>query len=125
MNRVVYTCEKCFKPFERASKPGGYRFCSHHCANQHAFKIGRGELLPYAEIGAKVGYIAKRLEVNPRTVREALIRHGLRGLWASRRYKKCASLMAGSTSATTASSVTTSPSAESAALMAGGTNCGS
>lgn len=124
MNPVTYTCEKCFQPFERASKPGGYRFCSHSCANQHAFKLGRGELLPYAEIGAKVGYIAKRLEVNPRTVREALIRHGLRGLWASRRYKKCASLMDGSTSATTASSEGTSPSAKSAVPMGGGMNYG-
>jgi hypothetical protein len=124
MNPVTYTCEKCFQPFERASKPGGYRFCSHHCANQHAFKLGRGELLPYAEIGAKVGYIAKRLEVNPRTVREALIRHGLRGLWASRRYKKCASLMDGSTSATTASNGATTPSAKSAVPMGGGMNYG-
>jgi hypothetical protein len=124
MNPVTYTCEKCFQPFERASKPGGYRFCSHHCANQHAFKLGRGELLPYAEIGAKVGYIAKRLEVNPRTVREALFRHDLYRLWYSRRYKKCASLMDGSTSATTASNGATTPSAKSAVPMGGGMNYG-
>lgn len=88
MNFVTYTCEKCFQSFQRASKPGGYRFCSHHCANQHAFKLGREELLPFVEIGARVGYMAKRLEVTPRTLREALIRHNLFRLWYSRRYKK-------------------------------------
>ena len=87
---VTYSCEKCFKPFRRPTKPGGYRFCSHRCANQHAFKLGRDELLPFAEIGARVGYMAKRLEVTPRTLREALVRHGLQRLWYSRRYKKCA-----------------------------------
>ena len=124
MNLVTYTCEKCFKPFTRASKPAGYRFCSHHCANQHAYKLGRDELLPFAEIGARVGYMAKRLEVSPRTIRMALIKHDLRHLWSSRRYKKCASRKAGPTSVTTASSAATSPSAESVALTAGGTSCG-
>src|SRR5690606_12575984 len=124
MTPVVYTCEKCFQPFERAPKPGGFRFCSHHCANQHAYKVGRGELLPFAEIGARIGYMAKRLEVTPRTIREALIRHSLFRLWYSRRYKKCASPMVGPSSATIASNVTTSPSAESVPLLAGPTNCG-
>ncbi len=90
MKPVIYTCEKCYQPFEREPKPGGYRFCSHHCANQHALKLGRGELLQFAEIGAKMGYMAKRLCVNRRTVRHALIKHGLFNLWSSRRYKKCA-----------------------------------
>lgn len=85
---MIFTCEKCFKTFERASKPGGYRFCGHSCANQHAYKLGRGELLPFVEIGARIGYMAKRLEVTPRTLREALIRHNLFRLWYSRRYKK-------------------------------------
>lgn len=87
---VTYICEKCFKPFVRATKPGGYRFCGHNCANQHALKLGREELLPFAEIGARAGYMAKRLEVSARTVRNALIKHELFRLWSSRRYKKCA-----------------------------------
>lgn len=87
---VAYTCEKCFAVFQRPTKPGGYRFCSHQCANQHAFKLGREELLPFAEIGARAGYMAKRLEVSQRTLRNALVKHDLFRLWSSRRYKKCA-----------------------------------
>lgn len=124
MNLVTYTCERCFEPFERGPKKGGYRFCSQNCANQHALKLGRDELLPFAEIGALNGYMAKRLEVSRCTIRRALIEHGLYKLWASHRYLKCASLKAGNTSATTASSLAISPFAESVALMAGGTSCG-
>jgi hypothetical protein len=90
MNFVTYTCEHCFHPFERASKPGGYRFCCPDHANQHMFKLGRGELLPYAEIGARVAHIAKRLQVSERTVRDALRRHGLYQLWYSVRYNRAA-----------------------------------
>lgn len=121
---VTYTCEKCFTAFERESKPAGYRFCSHRCANQHALKLGREELLPFAEIGARCGYMAKRLEVSERTIRSALIKHELYRLWSSRRYKKCASPMDGRSSATIASGAVTSPLSGSVALMAGGTNCG-
>jgi hypothetical protein len=105
---VTYTCEKCHEAFERAEKKGGYRFCSQKCANQHALKLGREELLPFAEIGALNGYMAKRLEVSRCTVRRALIEHDLYRLWASRRYLKCASPTVGPTSAITASSETTS-----------------
>lgn len=122
---VVYTCEKCFAVFQRETKPGGYRFCSHQCANQHANKLGREELLPFAEIGARAGYMAKRLEVSARTIRNALIKHDLFRLWSSRRYKKCASPTAGNSSAITASSAAISPSLESVVLTAGGTSCGS
>lgn len=121
---VTYTCERCYEAFDREKKPGGYRFCSQHCANQHAIKLGRDELLPYAEIGALNHYMAKRLEVSPCTVRRALIAHGLYRLWASRRYLKCASPTGGPTSVTTASDPAISRSAESAAAMAGDMNCG-
>lgn len=124
MNFVTYTCEKCLEAFERAHKRGGYRFCSQKCANQHALKLGREELLPFAEIGALNAYMAKRLEVSRCTIRRALMQHGLYQLWTSHRYLKCASPTAGSTSAPTASSATTTPSAASASLMAGDTNCG-
>lgn len=124
MNFVTYSCEKCFEPFERAAKKGGYRFCSQKCANQHALKLGREELLPLAEIGALNSHMAKVLEVSRCTVRRALMEHGLYKLWASRRYVKCASPTDGTTSATTASNATTSPSSASAALTAGGTSCG-
>lgn len=124
MNLVTYTCEHCFQPFERPSKPGGYRFCSPDHANQYAYKLGRGELLPFAEIGARIAFMAKRLEVSERTVRDALKRHGLFKLWYSVRYNRCVSPKAGSTSAITASSATTSPSCESVALTAGGMSCG-
>lgn len=124
MNFVTYTCERCFEAFERERKKGGYRFCSQSCANHHALKLGREELLPFAEIGALNSYMAKRLEVSRCTVRRALMEHGLYKLWASRRYRKCASPMAGNSSATTASNVTTTPSAASVALTAGGTSCG-
>lgn len=122
---VIYTCERCHKAFEHDKKPGGYRFCSQTCANQHAVKLGREELLPYAEMGALNHYMARRLEVSPCTVRRALIAHGLYRLWTSRRYFKCASQTVGPTSASTASSVTISPSAESAVQMVTGTSCGS
>lgn len=124
MNFVTYTCERCFEPFERAPKKGGYRFCSQKCANHHALKLGREELLPFAEIGALNAYMAKRLEVSRCTVRRALMEHGLYKLWASRRYRKCASLMDGSTSAITASAMVSTPSAGSVGLRAGGTSCG-
>lgn len=122
---LTYTCERCYEPFDREKKPGGYRFCSQKCANQHALKLGRDELLPYAEIGALNGYMAKRLEVSRCTVRRALIEHGLYHLWASRRYRKCASPMVGPTSVITASVATISRSAESAAQMVTDTNYGS
>lgn len=122
---MIYTCERCHEAFEREKKPGGYRFCSQKCANQHAIKLGREELLPFAEIGALTKYIAKRLEVSRCTVRRALIEHGLYRLWASRRYLKCASPMAGPSSASTASGAVTSPSAESAVLTVGGMSYGS
>lgn len=121
---VTYTCEHCFQPFERPSKPGGFRFCSPDHANQHAYKLGRGELQQYADIGARIAHIAKRLQVSEHTVRDALKRHGLFRLWYSVRYNRCASPTAGNTSATTASATVNSPSAASVALMAGGTNCG-
>ena len=122
---MIYTCEKCYDVFEREKKPGGYRFCSQKCANQHAFKLGREELLPFAEIGALNWYMAKRLEVSRCTVRRALIEHGLYQLWASRRYLKCASPTDGPTSASTASGAATTPSSRSEAPTAGATNYGS
>jgi hypothetical protein len=85
---MIFTCEKCFKPFERATKQRVYRFCSHYCANKHALKLGRDELLAYAEIGARVAHIAKRLEVSEHTVRDALKRNGLFKLWYSVRYNR-------------------------------------
>lgn len=108
---MIYTCERCYEPFEREKK--GYRFCSQKCANQHALKLGRDELLPYAEIGALNAYMAKRLEVSRCTIRRALIEHDLYRLWASRRYRKCASPMVGPTLASTASATATTPSARS------------
>lgn len=122
---MIYTCEKCFEAFEREKKLGGYRFCSQTCANKHALKLGREELLPLAEIGALNHYMAKRLEVSRSTVRRALIEHGLYQLWASRRYRKCAPTMVGPTLATIASDAAITPSSRSEALTAGDTNCGS
>ena len=107
---MIYTCERCHIAFEHEKKPGGYRFCSQKCANSHALKLGRDELLPYAEIGALNQYMAKRLEVSRCTVRRALITHGLYSLWASRRYLKCQSQKDGSVSASTASATAISQS---------------
>lgn len=121
---VTYTCDRCHEAFERPPKKGGYRFCSQKCANKHAVKLAREELLQFAEIGALNGYIAKRLEVSRCTIRRALIEHGLYKLWASRRYRKCASPTAGNTSAIGASSAATSPSSESAAMTDGDMSCG-
>lgn len=111
---MIYTCERCHVVFEHDKKPGGYRFCTQKCANQHAIKLGREELVPWAEIGARMGYMAKRLEVSPCTLRRALIKHGLYKLWASRRYIKCGSKTAGSDSATMPGATVISPSAVSA-----------
>lgn len=121
---MIYTCERCHIAFEHEKKPGGYRFCSQKCANQHAIKLGRDELVPWAEIGARMGYMAKRLEVSPCTLRRALITHGLYKLWASRRYRKCASPTAGSTSAVTASNAVNTQSARLEAPMVGSTSYG-
>lgn len=111
---MIYTCERCHIAFEHEKKPGGYRFCSQKCANQHAIKLARDELLPYAEIGALNQYMARRLEVSRCTVRRALIEHGLYRLWASRRYLKCASQTAGNDSVATPSETAISQSAVSA-----------
>lgn len=111
---MIYTCERCDEAFEREKKPGGYRFCSQKCANQHAIKLGREELVLYVEIGALNAYMAKRLEVSRCTVRRALIEHGLYRLWASRRYRKCSSQTVGSESATTPVETVIGPSVASA-----------
>lgn len=105
---VTYTCERCDTVFERGKKRGGYRFCSQNCANHHALKLGRDELLPFAEIGALTKYMAKRLEVSRCTIRRALIQHGLYQLWYSHRYRECAFRKAGKRSTPTASSEATS-----------------
>lgn len=128
---MIYTCQRCHIAFEHEKKPGGYRFCTQKCANQHALKLGREELVPWAELGARMGYMAKRLEVSPCTLRRALIAHGLYRLWASRRYLKCVSPTVGNQSKTrdaaisTASAAVISPSPELAVLLAGVTNYGS
>lgn len=111
---MIYTCERCKHSFERPAKRKGYRYCSQKCANQHALKLGREELVPWAEIGARMGYMAKRLEVSPCTLRRALIAHGLYRLWASRRYLKCGPKTAGSDSAITPAATVISQSAVSA-----------
>lgn len=116
---VTYTCERCHLAFEHEKKPGGYRFCSQKCANQHALKLSRDELVPYAEIGALTGYMAKRLEVSRCTIRRALVEHGLYRLWYSRRFKKCASPTDGPTLATTASEAASTPSSRSEAGTVG------
>lgn len=110
---MIYTCERCHIVFEHEKKPGGYRFCGQQCANKHALKLGREELLPLAEIGALNSYMAKKLEVSRCTVRRALIEHNLYRLWASRRYLKCSSQV-GSDSVTTPIEAVIGPSVVSA-----------
>lgn len=127
---MIYTCERCGKAFEREKKRGGYLFCSQKCANCHVLKLGREELLVYAELGALNQYIAKRLGVSRCTIRRALVKHDLYRLWSSRRYKKCVSPKAGQKLETravltfTASAEAISLSAASAPQMAGDTSCG-
>lgn len=123
MKFFAYTCERCHKTFER--KAGHkYQFCSQSCASQRERKIGKADLAEAIKSGGTAQSLAKRFGVGVIALRETLRAYGLYQTWSKNRYRKCASPMAGSTSATTASGAGTSPSAESVALMAGGTSCG-
>lgn len=121
---MIYTCQRCSTAFERAKKTKGYRYCSQKCANLRKIKLSARQLKPYAEKGLRATYIATVLKVSSGALHRAMVHYGLHRLWASRRYKKCASLTVGSSSASTASDKAITRSAESAAQMVTGTNCG-
>jgi hypothetical protein len=111
---MIYTCQRCSVEFKRAKKKKGYRYCSQKCANLRKIKLTLRQLKPYAEKGLRATYIATQLKVSSGALHRAMVHHGLHRLWATRRYKKCASPMVGSSSASTASVMAITPSAESA-----------
>lgn len=114
----VNTCEHC-------GIPSADRFCSQTCWGYARRRTIDASLLsPYVETGTPLLRMSAELKLDRGLLRSALLRNGQFKDWAQRRYKKCASLKAGTTSATTASVVATTPSAGSVARMAGGTNCG-
>lgn len=121
---MIYTCERCKHSFERPAKRKGYRYCSQKCANLRKIKLTARQLKPYAEKGLRATYIAMQLKVSSGALHRAMVHYGLHRLWATRRYKKCASLTVGSLSASTASATAISPSVESVVQMAAGTSCG-
>lgn len=105
---MIYTCQRCTKEFERQKKKAGYRFCSQKCANRRPIKLTAATLQPFVERGERAKEIAYSLAVTKATVRRAMVELGLQTIWASRRFKKCASPTVGSSSASTASSEATS-----------------
>jgi hypothetical protein len=121
---MIYTCQRCTQQFERPAKKKGYRYCSQKCANLRQIKLTEKRLRPYAEKGLRATYIATQLKVCNSTLHRAMVDLGLHRLWASRRFKKCASPMAGPSSVSIASATATSPLPESVAQMAAGTNYG-
>lgn len=123
MTTLTFTCERCGCVFER--KAGHkYQYCSQSCASQRGRKIGKADLAEAIKGGGTAQSLAKRFGVGVIALREALRAYGLYQTWSKSRYRKCASPMAGSTSATTASGGATSRSAESVSLTVGGTSCG-
>lgn len=97
-------CEHCGLPSSR-------RFCSHLCWGQSQRQTISIEVLaPYIAAGTKLTTVARELKVTRGFVHDVLVRQGLYKAWAKRRYKKCASPTVGSTSATTAFAVVTTPS---------------
>ena len=121
---MIYTCQRCTKEFERAKKKKGYRYCSQKCANLRKIKITLRQLRPYAEKGLRAGYIAIQLNVSSGALHRAMVHYGLHRLWATRRFKKCAFLTAGSSSATTVFETVNTPSVALEAQMVGVMNCG-
>lgn len=115
---MIYTCQRCATTFEREKKKKGYRYCSQKCANLRKIKLTLRQLKPYAEKGLRATYIAMQLKVSSGALHRAMVHYGLHRLWAARRYKKCASLTVGSSLASTASVMATTPSAESGPLTA-------
>lgn len=109
---MIYTCRRCTQQFERPTKKKGYRYCSQKCANLRKIKLTARQLKPYAEKGLRATYIAMQLKVSSGALHRAMVYYGLHRLWATRRYKKCASLMAGIPSTTTQSATVIGPSAE-------------
>lgn len=115
---MIYTCQRCSITFERAKKKKGYRYCSQKCANLRKIKLTLRQLKPYAEKGLRATYIAMQLKVSSGALHRAMVYYGLHRLWATRRYKKCVSLTVGSSSASIASAMAITPSAESEPLTA-------
>jgi hypothetical protein len=115
---MIYTCQRCTVSFERAKKTKGYRYCSQKCANLRKIKLTEKKLRPYAEKGLRATYIAMQLKVSSGALHRAMVHYGLHRLWATRRYKKCASLTAGIVSMTIPSAAVIGPSAESEPLTA-------
>jgi endogenous inhibitor of DNA gyrase (YacG/DUF329 family) len=87
---MIYTCERCGEAFERLKKRGGYFFCSQKCANQHAIKLTRELIEPFALQGSTITFTKTQLKVDKATVRRALLQFGLFRTWSQQRYKKCA-----------------------------------
>lgn len=112
-------CEHCGCPSPYS------RFCSHQCWGLHSRRAVEPALLaPYIENGTPLTQIAAALDLDRGFLRVAMKRQGLYRPWCERRYKKCASLTAGNSSASTASGTVTSRSVESVVQMATCTSCG-
>jgi hypothetical protein len=120
---VVLRCKehKC----ENCGKPSADQFCSPKCWGYAQRRVIDASLLaPHVEAGTPLLRMSDALKINRGLLRAALIRNGQFRVWAQRRYKKCTSQKAGSTSANTAFGVAITPSARSVARTDGGTNCG-
>lgn len=125
LTMVDYNCERCGAKFKRRSEgKRKYRFCSQHCGNLARRKVTAEMLRQYADGGARGYQIATALKISISAVLPALRRFGLYRLWATRRYKKCASQMVGPLSASTAFAAVTTPSARSEAQTVGDTSFG-
>ena len=108
---MIYTCQRCDASFERTKKKKGYRYCSQKCANLRKIKLTLRQLKPYAEKGLRATYIAMQLKVSSGALHRAMVHYGLHRLWATRRFKKCASLTVGSSSVSTVFETAITPSA--------------
>lgn len=115
---MIYTCQRCSQQFERPTKKKGYRYCSQKCANLRKIKLTLRQLRPYAEKGLRATYIAMQLKVSSGALHRAMVYYGLHRLWATQRYKKCASLTVGIPLMTTQCATVIGPSAESKTLTA-------
>lgn len=114
LTMVDYTCERCGASFQHRSEgKRKYRFCTQHCGNLARRKVTAEMLLPYVDGGVCSNRIATELKISDAAVLPALRRFGLYRRWCERRYKKCASLTVGSSSASTVSATVISPSVES------------
>jgi ribosomal protein S19E (S16A) len=110
----VYICLQCKQEFYRSHARTARRpaqCCSIECASIYRKKLKPKDLEKFVKEGRTLQYMSQKTGVYYNTIARLLRQYGMHREWTINRFSKCAYLRVGNSSATTASSVTTSPSA--------------